>query len=64
MATCNLCPPESREVPDERMAEHLHTAHPGVAGDGTRRSDDSTIVPSTSLEPGPDARTEPGEWHD
>ena len=64
MATCNLCPPGSREVPDEEMTGHLHTAHPGVADDGTRQSDDSTIVPGTPLGPGPDARTEPGEWHD
>ena len=54
MADCNLCPPGSRDVPDDEMAEHLRTAHPEVAEDGTRRSDASTIVPSTDLGPGPD----------
>lgn len=58
MATCNLCPPGSREVPDEAMAEHLHVVHPGVADDGTRESDDSTIVPGAPPEPGPADRAE------
>ncbi|MEV4347115.1 hypothetical protein AB0J83_21880 [Actinoplanes sp. NPDC049596] len=44
MATCNLCPPESREVPDDEMAAHLKAVHPEVDDDGTRRSDDSAIV--------------------
>jgi hypothetical protein len=61
MATCNLCPPGSREVPDEGMSEHLHTVHPEVAEDGTRESDRSRIVPSTSPEPGPVDRP---EWRD
>jgi hypothetical protein len=63
MATCNLCPPESREVPDEAMADHLHTVHPDVADDGTRESDGSTIEPTASLEPAPADRTGTGEWH-
>ncbi|MET3424450.1 hypothetical protein BJ973_003662 [Actinoplanes tereljensis] len=48
MATCNLCPPDRRDVPDDRMAEHLRTAHPEVDKDGTHRSDDSTIIPDAA----------------
>jgi hypothetical protein len=44
MATCNLCPPGNREVPDDEMADHLRTAHPEVDEDGTEKSDDSRIV--------------------
>lgn len=54
MAHCNLCPQGSREVPDDEMAAHLRTAHPEVAADGTAKSDDSRIVPSTTPEPIPD----------
>jgi len=45
VATCNLCPPGRRDVPDDEMAEHLRTAHPEVDEDGTLRGDDSTIIP-------------------
>lgn len=45
MATCNLCPQGSRDVPDEEMAEHLRTSHPEAGSDG------STIVQDASLEP-------------
>ncbi|MEV0898938.1 hypothetical protein [Actinoplanes sp. NPDC049802] len=51
MATCNLCPPGRRDVPDDEMAGHLRTEHPEVAEDGTTRSDGSTIVRDGSLEP-------------
>jgi hypothetical protein len=63
MATCNLCPPDRRQVPDDEMAEHLRTVHPEVAADGTARSDDSSIVRDSSL--GPVAGHGPGaeEWH-
>jgi hypothetical protein len=44
MATCNLCPPAERDIPDEAMAEHLRTVHPDVETDGTRKSDNSRIV--------------------
>jgi len=56
MATCNLCPPGRRDVPDEEMAGHLRTVHPEVA------ADDSTIIPDVSMEPvsrpGPSDRTQ------
>jgi hypothetical protein len=51
MATCNLCPPGSRDIPDDRMAEHLRSTHPDVDTDGTRRTDGSTIVSDASLGP-------------
>jgi hypothetical protein len=51
MATCNLCPPGHRDVPDDEMADHLRTAHPEVDADGTARTDDSRIVPEASPEP-------------
>ncbi|GAA0559311.1 hypothetical protein GCM10010172_47960 [Paractinoplanes ferrugineus] len=51
MATCNLCPPDNREVADDEMADHLRTVHPEVEPDGTGRTDDSTIVRDASLEP-------------
>ncbi|HEY0000266.1 MAG TPA: hypothetical protein VGB74_07415 [Actinoplanes sp.] len=62
MATCNLCPPGSRDVPDDEMAEHLRAAHPQVAEDGTLRSDDSTIVQDAA--PGPATEGQPGaeQW--
>ena len=60
MANCNLCPPGSRSVPDDEMDEHLRTAHPEVADDGTSESDNSTIVHDSSLEP----PTEQGAWRD
>ena len=62
MAECNLCPVGNRTVPDDQMAEHLRTVHPDVDADGTKKSDSSTIVPSTDLGPGPEGR--PAEWHD
>jgi hypothetical protein len=62
MATCNLCPPGSREVPDEEMAAHLHTTHPEVDTDGTHRTDDSTILRDASLEPTPETPSGTGEW--
>jgi hypothetical protein len=54
MATCNLCPPGRRDVPDDEMAGHLRTEHPQVAPDGTRASDASTIVRDSSTDPAPD----------
>ncbi|MEU8817691.1 hypothetical protein [Actinoplanes sp. NPDC048796] len=48
MAICNLCPPEKRDVPDDEMTNHLREVHPEVADDGTRRSDDSAIVPDVT----------------
>jgi hypothetical protein len=51
MATCNLCPPGNRDIPDAEMAGHLREAHPGVDTDGTSKSDDSTIVSDASLGP-------------
>lgn len=51
MATCNLCPPGRRDVPDSEMGDHLRTVHPEVDTDGTRRSDGSTIVSDSSLGP-------------
>jgi hypothetical protein len=64
MATCNLCPPGSRDIPDEEMAEHLRSAHPGVDRDGTHREDGSTIIHDYSLEPA--AGSDPGsnEWRE
>jgi hypothetical protein len=62
MATCNLCPPGSRDIPDDRMADHLRSAHPDVDTDGTRRSDGSTIsgdaspAPADADAPDPDDR--------
>jgi hypothetical protein len=63
MANCNLCPPGSRAVPDERMAEHLRSAHPEVDADGTRKGDDSTIVGDMSLGPAGDGAPGDREWH-
>ncbi|MBB2948353.1 hypothetical protein FB565_008136 [Actinoplanes lutulentus] len=51
MATCNLCPPGERDFPDAEMAAHLRSTHPDVDLDGTRKSDDSTIVHDASLGP-------------
>ena len=48
MATCNLCPPGSRDIPDDEMAEHLRTVHPEVDSDGTAKSDNSRIVPDVA----------------
>jgi hypothetical protein len=62
MATCNLCPPEKRDVPDAEMAAHLSGFHPEVDADGTRKGDGSTIVRDSSLEPSADAPAEEGEW--
>ncbi|GIM88296.1 hypothetical protein [Paractinoplanes toevensis] len=53
MATCNLCPPGHRDIPDDQMTEHLRTEHPEVDEDGTHRSDDSTIVPDAASESRP-----------
>ncbi|WP_433306032.1 hypothetical protein ACQP2F_19690 [Actinoplanes sp. CA-030573] len=63
MATCNLCPPGSRDVLDTEMEEHLSTVHPEVEPDGTDRSDDSSIVRDSSLAPGPAAEPGASEWH-
>jgi hypothetical protein len=60
MATCNLCP-GSPQLPDDEMADHLRTAHPDVAEDGTSRSDDSAIVRDSSLAPDPD-ETRASDW--
>jgi hypothetical protein len=57
MATCNLCPPGARDFPDAEMPGHLRTVHPEIDVDGTRKSDDSTIVKQS--EPAPDPG---GEW--
>jgi len=51
MATCNLCPPGSRDVPDGAMAEHLRSVHPEVDADGSSTTDDSTIIHDSSLGP-------------
>ncbi|MEU8662195.1 hypothetical protein, partial [Actinoplanes philippinensis] len=51
MATCNLCPPGARDIPDAEMAAHLRAVHPEVDADGTRKGDGSTIVGDVSLEP-------------
>ncbi|WP_433796063.1 hypothetical protein [Actinoplanes sp. CA-252034] len=64
MATCNLCPPEDRDVPDERMADHLRTAHPEVAADGTDEHDGSSIVQDVALEPTTTDASPSSEWHD
>lgn len=60
MATCNLCS-GSPQLPDGEMADHLRTVHPEVATDGTRRSDDSTIVRDSAQAPDPD-ETGAGDW--
>ncbi|MEV4277417.1 hypothetical protein [Actinoplanes xinjiangensis] len=62
MATCNLCPPGQRDIPDPEMPAHLREVHPDVAADGTRAGDGSTIVHDASLEPSADAPAEEGEW--
>jgi hypothetical protein len=59
MATCNLCPPGAREVPDPEMAAHLRSVHPEVDADGTRRGDASRIVPDNAEAAAP---PEEGEW--
>ncbi|MFD0525236.1 hypothetical protein [Paractinoplanes durhamensis] len=51
MATCNLCPPGSRDVPDDEMAAHLRTTHPDVDADGTQKSDDSRIIHDAAAGP-------------
>jgi hypothetical protein len=56
MATCNLCPPGKRDVPDEKMAGHLRTVHPEVRADG------STVLPDVSLEPPAAVRPGEGDW--
>ena len=53
MATCNLCPPGSRDVPYEQMAQQLRDAHPEGDADGTRKGDDSTIVQDVNPETAP-----------
>jgi hypothetical protein len=45
VATCNLCPPGSRDIPDAEMERHLRTVHPEVDADGTAKDDHSRIVP-------------------
>lgn len=62
MATCNLCPPGSRDVPDGEMAGHLRATHPEVDSDGTGKGDGSTIVGDVSLAPAGDAPESEGEW--
>jgi hypothetical protein len=61
MATCNLCPPGSRDVPDDEMAGHLREAHPDVDADGTAKSDESTIVSDASLGPVDAGPPDPGD---
>jgi hypothetical protein len=50
MATCNLC---TRDVPDAEIDAHRRTAHPEIAADGTRESDDSRIIPDAATDPRP-----------
>jgi len=64
MATCNLCPPDSRDVPDEEMDDHRRVAHPESGEDGTLQVGGSTIVRDLSTGPIPDGGSEAGEWHD
>ena len=59
MATCNLCPPGARDIPDAEMRDHLRTTHPEVATDGTHKTDNSTIVDDVSLAPTPHE----DDWH-
>jgi hypothetical protein len=56
MATCNLCPPGSRDVPDDEMEEHLRTSHPEVA------EENSTVISDVSLEPVPDHDPGASDW--
>jgi hypothetical protein len=62
MATCNLCPPGERDIPDDEMAAHLRTRHPEIDADGTRKADGSTIVHDASLEPVADHSPGAGNW--
>ncbi|GIE82383.1 hypothetical protein Aph02nite_83330 [Actinoplanes philippinensis] len=67
MATCNLCPPDARDIPDAEMAAHLRAVHPEVDADGTRKGDGSTIVRDASLEPASSPASsspsaEEGDW--
>ncbi|TWG11570.1 hypothetical protein FHX34_106300 [Actinoplanes teichomyceticus] len=50
MATCNLCPPGRRDIPDGEIDEHRRTAHPEVAADGTRKTDGSRIVADSATD--------------
>ncbi|MGK5680092.1 hypothetical protein [Actinoplanes sp. URMC 104] len=63
MATCNLCPPGSRDVPDAEMDGHLRMAHPEVGGEGTYETGGDTIVQDASLEPVAEREPGTGEWH-
>jgi hypothetical protein len=60
VATCDLCPPGHRDVPDDEMPEHLRTVHPP---DAHRLDvDGSTIVQDSSLEPDVDHGPGDQEW--
>ncbi len=45
MATCNLC---HRDMADDEIEEHRRAVHPEIDADGTRKSDDSNIVPDAA----------------
>lgn len=45
MATCNLC---HRDLTDDEIEAHRRTEHPDIDVDGTRKSDDSRIMPDVA----------------
>lgn len=59
MATCNLCPADRRDIPDDEMSDHLRNNHPEVAPDGTLHVDGSIIIRDASRDAGADH--DPGE---
>ena len=64
MAICELCPPDSRDIPENEMAEHLRALHPELREEGALRLGESTILRDTSVDPGLDSGTGLGDWHE
>lgn len=60
MATCSLCPPDSRDIPGHEMEEHRRTTHPE---DRTLQVGGSTIVRDAADDTEADVAGEDGEWH-
>lgn len=63
MATCSLCPPDSRDIPGSEMNEHRRTVHPESGEDRTLQLGGSTIVRDASDDTAADVESEDGEWH-
>jgi hypothetical protein len=64
MTTCDRCPPDSPDIPENELAAHRRTAHPDADEDSTLEVGGSTIVRDAAADPGPDGPGEDGAWTD